>query len=186
MNDSPDVSAGNVSTQKALQTALEALAVFKLTDAEKPYSEISQDYRRLLLRAHDEVLSALSTQKALPVEAYSGSDGWQYAIADFVNAILHGDDVHKDWLREAGEAFILRKPLPAARDGKGATDLVDLLRAVGYGVVEGRDAVLAAIAERSDGSTELLCSGYGVFPDGKRCGGCRDCNQKEALPVEAA
>lgn len=54
--------------------------------------------------------------------------------------------------------------------------LVELLRANGYETVEGRDAVLAAIA--SDGSTEVLCSGYRVFPDGTKCDGCRDCNKQ--------
>lgn len=45
-------------------------------------------------------------------------DTWEHKIADFVNSILHGDDIHKTWLREAGEAFILGKPLPPPRDGK--------------------------------------------------------------------
>jgi hypothetical protein len=44
-------------------------------------------------------------------------ESWQNKIADFVNLILHGDDIHKAWLREAGEAFILGKPLPPARKG---------------------------------------------------------------------
>lgn len=56
--------------------------------------------------------------------------------------------------------------------------LVELLRANGYETVEGRDAVLAAIAAKSDGSTEVLCSGYRVFPDGRKCEGCRDCNKQ--------
>ena len=40
---------------------------------------------------------------------------WQHKLADFVNLILHGDDDHKAWLREAGEAFILGNPIPPAR-----------------------------------------------------------------------
>jgi hypothetical protein len=40
---------------------------------------------------------------------------WQHKLADFVNLILHGDDEHKAWLREAGEAFILGNPIPPAR-----------------------------------------------------------------------
>lgn len=56
-------------------------------------------------------------------------------------------------------------------------ELTDLLHANGYKTVEGRDAVLKAIAEASDGSTEMLCSGYRVFPDGTKCAGCADCNK---------
>jgi len=40
---------------------------------------------------------------------------WQHKIADFVNLILHGDDEHKAWLREAGEAFMFGKPIPPSR-----------------------------------------------------------------------
>ena len=58
----------------------------------------------------------------------------------------------------------------------GSSDLLGLLHANGYKAVEGRDAVLAAIAAASDGSTERLCSGYGVFPDGTKCAGCGDCS----------
>jgi hypothetical protein len=43
---------------------------------------------------------------------------WKQKIADFVLAILHGDEVHKAWLREAGEAFIIGNPLPPPRDAK--------------------------------------------------------------------
>ena len=38
---------------------------------------------------------------------------------EFLPAILHGDDEHQEWLREAVEAFIAHKPIPAPR-GKGA------------------------------------------------------------------
>lgn len=57
---------------------------------------------------------------------------WRAKIADFVLLILHGDAVHQAWLRDAGEAFILGKPIPAPRDnrkftcaycGKGANEL---------------------------------------------------------------
>ena len=47
---------------------------------------------------------------------------WQHKIADFVNGILHGDDEHRSWLREAGENFILGKPLPPPRGGPKKTD----------------------------------------------------------------
>jgi hypothetical protein len=40
-------------------------------------------------------------------------------IADFVCAILHGDEVHRAWLRDAGDAFITGKPIPPPRDSKG-------------------------------------------------------------------
>jgi hypothetical protein len=50
-----------------------------------------------------------------------------------------------------------------------------LLHEAGYRTVEGFNTVRAAIASESDGSTEQLCSGYRVFPDGSKCGGCRDC-----------
>jgi hypothetical protein len=45
---------------------------------------------------------------------------WQHKIADFVNLILHGDDEHKAWLREAGEAFILGKSMPPPRQKRFA------------------------------------------------------------------
>ncbi len=54
-------------------------------------------------------------------------------------------------------------------------DLMDILRKAGYTVVEGKDDVFAAIAELAGIPTEKLCSGFGVFPDGGRCKGCRDC-----------
>ena len=70
----------------------------------------------------------------------------------------------------------------------GMNDSVDLLVGVlndaGYKTVEGATAVLAAIATESDGSTEVRCSGYGVFPDGQKCKGCGDCrtNLGDKLP----
>jgi hypothetical protein len=65
-------------------------------------------------------------------------------------------------------------------------DLLGLLHANGYKIVEGRDAVLAAIATESDGSTEVLCSGYRVFPDGTKCAGCRDCRPNDQAHPTAA
>ena len=55
------------------------------------------------------------------------------------------------------------------------TDVLGILRESGYEVVEGADAVIAAIASTSNGSTKKLCSGYRVFPGGVKCHGCTDC-----------
>jgi hypothetical protein len=57
------------------------------------------------------------------------------------------------------------------------TELTDLLSANGYHVVEGRDAVIKEIKDCADGSTQWLCSGYRVFPDGSKCPGCADCKR---------
>lgn len=53
-------------------------------------------------------------------------------------------------------------------------DITEIL-GEGFGTVEGKVAVLNLIKSMSDDSTDLLCSGYGVFPDGRKCEGCRDC-----------
>jgi hypothetical protein len=55
-------------------------------------------------------------------------------------------------------------------------DLVRVLAEAGFTTIEGADNVLAAIAAESDGSTERLCSGFRVFPDGTHCAGCSDCD----------
>jgi len=62
-----------------------------------------------------------------------------------------------------------------------SSELLGLLHEGGYKTVEGRDAVLAAIAAESDGSSEVLCSGYRVLPDGTTCAGCRDCSPNKDL-----
>ena len=59
---------------------------------------------------------------------------------------------------------------------KGDTELEQILQEAGYATVSGGDAVLAAIASASDGSTERLCSGWRVFPNGDKCPGCHDCD----------
>lgn len=56
-------------------------------------------------------------------------------------------------------------------------DLVNILKEAGYEVVEGADAVLSSIKDIRNSSSEHLCSGYRVFPDGTKCPGCRDCNK---------
>jgi hypothetical protein len=53
-------------------------------------------------------------------------DRWKHKLADFVNLILHGDDEHKAWLREAGEAFLFGKPIPVARGGAKKEPIVGL------------------------------------------------------------
>jgi hypothetical protein len=42
-------------------------------------------------------------------------------IRVFARAILHGDDVHKEWLLEAAEAFIKNEPMPPPRDAKATS-----------------------------------------------------------------
>lgn len=56
-------------------------------------------------------------------------------------------------------------------------ELSELLQNSGYEVAIGCDNTRKMIAEKADHSTTELCSGYGVFPDGRKCVGCADCNQ---------
>ncbi len=37
------------------------------------------------------------------------------AVRGFAKAVLHGDDVHREWLLEAAEAYATGQPLPPAR-----------------------------------------------------------------------
>jgi len=53
--------------------------------------------------------------------------------------------------------------------------LVGILKDAGYVVTEGAENVQRMIRVAADDSTERLCSGWGVFPDGTKCGGCKDC-----------
>ena len=55
------------------------------------------------------------------------------------------------------------------------SELEQLLSMSGYEVVIGYENVKKLIKEKSDGKTQLLCSGYRIFPDGKQCDGCPDC-----------
>lgn len=43
------------------------------------------------------------------------------AIEEFVHRILHGDDDHKQWLKDAGEQFSETGQVPPPR-GKGTTN----------------------------------------------------------------
>ena len=58
--------------------------------------------------------------------------------------------------------------------------LIKTLNDAGFGVVEGVGAVFQKIEEMSNGDPTLLCSGFGVFPDGTRCQGCSNCHGKYA------
>jgi hypothetical protein len=53
-----------------------------------------------------------------PVPAPAGELAIKARVAEFAQAILHGDDEHRGWLLEAADAFNEGKPLPAPR-GKG-------------------------------------------------------------------
>lgn len=54
-------------------------------------------------------------------------------------------------------------------------ELIKILNDAGYETVTGAEAVLDAIESVADDNTQLLCSGYGVFPGGDKCAGCSDC-----------
>ena len=57
--------------------------------------------------------------------------------------------------------------------------IVGILQEAGYTVAVGAENVQRMIRVAADESTEPLCSGYRVFPDGTRCGGCSDCNPND-------
>ena len=57
----------------------------------------------------------------------------------------------------------------------GDMDLVEILKKEGFKTVQGYGATLKAIKDVADSNTTPLCSGYGIFPDGKKCEGCEDC-----------
>jgi hypothetical protein len=54
-------------------------------------------------------------------------------------------------------------------------EIKEILSEAGIEVVEGKEAVLNMIKSASDGNMTPLCSGYKVFPDGRKCKGCEDC-----------
>lgn len=59
-------------------------------------------------------------------------------------------------------------------------DITKILEGAGYKTVTGADAVKKAIRDAEiPGDSTPLCSGYGVFPDGRKCEGCDDCKKKE-------
>ena len=54
-------------------------------------------------------------------------------------------------------------------------EIVKILEDEGFEVFEGANAVRRAIRRCADDSIQSLCSGYRVFPDGRKCKGCSDC-----------
>ena len=61
-------------------------------------------------------------------------------------------------------------------EGGSLDPLVRALREAGYTVAEGPADVLNLIHAVSDDGAQPLCSGWRMFPDGKRCEGCEDCS----------
>jgi predicted alpha/beta-hydrolase family hydrolase len=59
-------------------------------------------------------------------------------------------------------------------------DVKNILNKAGYKTIIGRKAVLLAIKKTADDNIKLLCSGYGVFPNGQKCEGCKDCLKKQS------
>jgi len=53
--------------------------------------------------------------------------------------------------------------------------IVKILNDAGFETVEGKEAVIKAIKDMAGPPSTPLCSGYRVFPDGKKCPGCPDC-----------
>ena len=54
-------------------------------------------------------------------------------------------------------------------------NLVDILKDSGYIVLEGKDEVIKMIKSNSQVGCLPRCSGFRIFPDGRKCYGCRDC-----------
>jgi hypothetical protein len=59
------------------------------------------------------------------------------------------------------------------------SDIVRILQDNGYKVVVGKDSVLKVIQDMADNEYDKLCSGWGVFPNGDKCPGCKDCEGLE-------
>ena len=56
-------------------------------------------------------------------------------------------------------------------------DIIKVLEDGGFETVDGYDAVLNAIKIAAVPGKKPLCSGYGVFPNGRKCLGCDDCEK---------
>jgi len=56
-------------------------------------------------------------------------------------------------------------------------DIIKILNNHGFKTIEGKESVLRAITEEAGPQSKPLCSGYRVFPDGRKCLGCSDCHQ---------
>jgi len=60
--------------------------------------------------------------------------------------------------------------------GKDQCDIVEILEGAGCEAISGHDNVRKAIGDFETDPAKQLCSGHGVFPDGRKCEGCSDCN----------
>ena len=61
-------------------------------------------------------------------------------------------------------------------------EIAKLCKSAGFGVAVGAEAVIEKIIDLAgDGDGIPRCSGYQVFPDGEKCGGCPDCNSTQPL-----
>lgn len=56
--------------------------------------------------------------------------------------------------------------------------LIEILNEAGFKTtLEGAEAVRAAILQEAGKDQTPLCSGFRVFPNGKKCEGCNDCRE---------
>jgi hypothetical protein len=56
-------------------------------------------------------------------------------------------------------------------------NLISILENDGFKTVRGYDKLLKAIKDTAGEDKTPRCSGYGVFPDGRKCNGCGDCKK---------
>ncbi len=71
--------------------------------------------------------------------------------------------------------------LPTDVQGGSLDPLVRALRDAGYSVAEGSADVRNLIHAASGDDVQPLCSGWRVFPGGKKCQGCADCSPNDKL-----
>ncbi len=64
---------------------------------------------------------------------------------------------------------------------KNGDNLIEVLNNAGYKTVTGKESVLKAISDVAEYSGSWLCSGYGVFPGGEKCPGCKDCERNKSV-----
>ncbi len=106
----------------------------------------------------NEAIAAWNRRIASPPSPVGADDGLVAAeIRKFASAILHGDDDHRGWLTDAGECFIVGRPLPTPR-GKGTSSaLASAPQPAKDGWREALEkiAALVSISTRSDDHTRL-------------------------------